>query len=49
MKHEVPVVITSLGAREDINAAVHSYGGIVHDVSKKHFDEDVEDGATTTE
>ena len=29
VKHEVPVVITSLGAREDINAAVQSYGGIV--------------------
>jgi NAD(P)H-dependent flavin oxidoreductase YrpB (nitropropane dioxygenase family) len=34
VKHKVPLVITSLGAREDINAAVHSYGGIVlHDVS----------------
>lgn len=32
--HRVPVVITSLGAREDVNAAVHSYGGIVlHDVA----------------
>lgn len=29
VKHEVPIVITSLGAREDINAAVQSYGGIV--------------------
>jgi nitronate monooxygenase len=29
----VPIVITSLGAREDVYAAVHSYGGIVlHDV-----------------
>lgn len=33
VKHEVPIVITSLGAREDVNQAVHSYGGIVlHDV-----------------
>ncbi len=32
--HRVPIVITSLGAREDVNAAVHSYGGIVlHDVA----------------
>jgi len=29
----VPIVITSLGAREDINKAIHAYGGIVlHDV-----------------
>jgi len=33
IKHQVPIVITSLGAREDLNQAVHSYGGIVlHDV-----------------
>src|SRR5215470_13375479 len=33
VKHKVPIVITSLGAREDVNQAVHSYGGIVlHDV-----------------
>ena len=32
-KFRVPIVITSLGAREDIYAAVHAYGGIVlHDV-----------------
>ena len=32
VKHQVPIVITSLGAREDLNQAVHSYGGIVlHD------------------
>jgi hypothetical protein len=29
VKHEVPIVITSLGARPEINEAVHSYGGIV--------------------
>ena len=33
VKHQVPIVITSLGAREDINKAIHAYGGIVlHDV-----------------
>jgi nitronate monooxygenase len=33
VKYQAPIVITSLGAREDINAAVHSYGGVVfHDV-----------------
>ena len=38
MKYRVPVVITSLGAREDINAAIHSYGGIVlHDVIDNAF------------
>jgi nitronate monooxygenase len=32
-KYEVPIVITSLGAREDLNARVHAWGGIVlHDV-----------------
>jgi len=38
VKHQVPVVITSLGAREDVYEAVHSYGGIVlHDVINNHF------------
>ncbi|MFT4187964.1 MAG: nitronate monooxygenase family protein [Aeromicrobium sp.] len=38
VKHEVPVVITSLGARTDINDAVHSYGGVVlHDVINDKF------------
>ena len=33
IKYKVPIVITSLGAREDVNEAIHSYGGIVlHDV-----------------
>ncbi|MES1199750.1 MAG: nitronate monooxygenase family protein [Pseudomonadota bacterium] len=33
VKHEVPIVITSLGARPEVNEAIHSYGGIVlHDV-----------------
>lgn len=38
VKHRVPVVITSLGARTDVNDAVHSYGGIVlHDVINNLF------------
>ena len=38
VKHKVPVVITSLGARREINDAVHSYGGIVlHDVIDNVF------------
>ncbi|MEJ5975749.1 nitronate monooxygenase family protein [Novosphingobium sp. PS1R-30] len=37
-KWKVPVVITSLGAREDVNAAVHGWGGIVlHDVIDNAF------------
>lgn len=33
VKHRVPIVITSLGAREDLNQAIHAYGGVVlHDV-----------------
>lgn len=37
-KHKVPIVITSLGARTEINDAVHSYGGIVlHDVINQTF------------
>lgn len=35
---KVPLVITSLGAREDVNAAVHAWGGIVlHDVIDDQF------------
>ncbi len=38
VKHKVPIVITSLGARKDINDAVHSYGGVVwHDVINQTF------------
>jgi nitronate monooxygenase len=38
VKYKVPIVITSLGAREEVNAAVHSYGGIVlHDVINDRF------------
>jgi nitronate monooxygenase len=38
VKHEVPIVITSLGAREEVNQAVHSYGGItLHDIINNRF------------
>ena len=38
VKYKVPIVITSLGAREEVNEAVHSYGGIVlHDVINDRF------------
>ena len=38
VKHKVPIVITSLGAVEEVNKAVHSYGGIVlHDVINNRF------------
>ncbi|MBS0481165.1 MAG: nitronate monooxygenase [Proteobacteria bacterium] len=37
-KWQVPMVITSLGAREDLNKAVHGWGGIVlHDVINDRF------------
>ncbi len=33
VKYKAPLVITSLGAREDVNQAIHAYGGItLHDV-----------------
>jgi nitronate monooxygenase len=38
VKYRVPIVITSLGARPEVNEAVHSYGGIVlHDVINNMF------------
>jgi nitronate monooxygenase len=38
VKHRVPIYITSLGARADINAAAHSYGGVVlHDIINNKF------------
>lgn len=38
VKYQVPIVITSLGANPDVNAAVHSYGGIVlHDIINNEF------------
>ena len=38
VKYKVPVIITSLGAQESLNKAIHSYGGIVlHDVINQKF------------
>ncbi|MFV4649274.1 NAD(P)H-dependent flavin oxidoreductase, partial [Mycobacterium tuberculosis] len=38
VKYKAPVVITSLGARVDVNDAVHSYGGVIlHDVINDTF------------
>jgi nitronate monooxygenase len=38
VKWKAPLVITSLGAREDVNAAVHSYGGVtLHDIINNRF------------
>src|SRR5580692_6767492 len=37
-KHKVPIIITSLGAREEVNEAAHRWGGIVfHDVINQKF------------
>lgn len=47
VKHKVPLVITSLGARQDLNDAIHSYGGLVfHDVTNVvHAKKAIEKGA----
>ena len=38
VKYKVPIVITSLGARTDVNDAVHSYGGVtLHDIISNTF------------
>src|SRR5262249_52960512 len=38
VRRKVPIVITSLGARTDVNEAVHSYGGVVlHDIINNTF------------
>ena len=38
VKYKVPIIITSLGAREEINTAAQSYGGIVlHDIINNAF------------
>jgi len=38
VKWKVPVIITSLGARTDVNDAIHSYGGVVlHDIINNMF------------
>jgi nitronate monooxygenase len=40
VKHQVPLIITSLGAVPDLVNAVHSYGGLVyHDIIKKRHAE----------
>ncbi|MBW8465202.1 nitronate monooxygenase family protein [Acidovorax sp.] len=37
-KYKVPIIITSLGAREDVNQAVHAWGGVVlHDIINNKF------------
>ena len=37
-KYKVPIVITSLGAREELNTAVHEWGGItLHDIINNRF------------
>jgi nitronate monooxygenase len=38
VKHKVPIVISSLGARVELNDAIHGYGGVVlHDVINDRF------------
>ena len=38
VKWKAPLVITSLGAREDVNVAIHSYGGLTfHDIINDRF------------
>jgi len=46
-KYKAPIVITSLGAREELNQAVHGWGGItLHDViNDKHAHKAIEKGA----
>ena len=37
-RYKVPIIITSLGAREDLNQAVHGWGGVVlHDIINNKF------------
>jgi nitronate monooxygenase len=46
--HHVPLVISSLGAREDVNHTVQAYGGVtLHDViNQAHAHKAIEKGAT---
>ena len=48
VKHKVPVVITSLGARQEVNQAIQGYGGItLHDIINDRFARKaIEKGAT---
>ncbi len=47
VKYKVPIVISSLGAVPEVNAAVHSYGGIVlHDIiNNRHAKSAIRKGA----
>ena len=47
IKYKVPVVISSLGAVPEVNAAIHSYGGIIlHDViNNRHANSAIRKGA----
>ncbi|MDR6815894.1 nitronate monooxygenase [Neorhizobium sp. 2083] len=47
VKYKVPIVISSLGAVPEVNAAVHSYGGIVlHDIiNNRHANSAIRKGA----
>ena len=47
VKHKVPMIITSLGARPEVNEAIHSYGGVVfHDIiNVDHAKKALEKGA----
>ncbi len=47
VRYKVPIIITSWGAREDVNLAAHSYGGItLRDViNLRHAHKAIEEGA----
>ena len=47
VKYKVPIIITSLGAVEDINNAAHTYGGVVlHDIiNNRHAHKAIDKGA----
>lgn len=47
VEHKVPIIITSLGARPEINDAIHAYGGFVlHDViTNRHAKSAISKGA----
>jgi nitronate monooxygenase len=47
VKYKVPIVISSLGAVQEVNEAIHSYGGIVlHDViNNRHANSAIRKGA----
>lgn len=47
VEHKVPVIITSLGVRPELNAAIHAYGGFVlHDViTNRHAKSAISKGA----